>query len=157
MTHIIVNEKYNLYGVRFKIVIIKTNLIKNCSILAFSDFQDCDENNNLIFDFVFNRFNDLEYNLDDTISICCSGESYFNNNKKINIKGCDGCPNYDLYNRTKNFYYIYGNHDIKHTTQYTGHNNAIHIVDIDKPIQINEKINIIGIDGIKSTKNIIPS
>jgi len=160
MAHIIVNEKYNLYGVHFEIVVIKTKLISDCSILAFSDFQDCDENNNLVFDFVFSRFNDLEYNLGDVYSICCGdmyGESYFHNSNKIVIKGVDGCPNYDLYNRTKKFYYIYGNHDMKHITQYTGQDNAIHIGDIDSPVQINEKINIIGIDGIKSSKNIVPS
>lgn len=158
MTDIIINEKYNLYGVRFEIIVIKTNLIKDCSILTFSDFQDCDENNNLVFDFAFNRFNDLDYNLNNTISICCGdmyGESYFENNKKIVIKGKDGCPNYDLYNRTKHFYYIYGNHDVLHTTPYIG--NATHIGNINEPITIKNNINIIGIDGILSTKNIVPS
>lgn len=109
----IISEKHSLYGKFFEICVIKSDLIES-PILTFGDFQECDQINNLIFDYAFDRLKDLGYGQQCTeaISICCGDmyeESYFDENgNRIEIRGKDGIINFSQYNRTKIFYYVYG-------------------------------------------------
>jgi Icc-related predicted phosphoesterase len=153
----LVIEKHNLCRVSFELCIISTKLINTFSILSFSDFQESHQLNKIIFDFAFERFNDLGYNISNTLSICCGdmyGESFYDaNGKRIEIKGKNGIPNYEIYNRTKLFYFVYGNHDLV-KPNITINDNMIHL---NKLYLINnENITISGVDGIKSSKNKLP-
>lgn len=159
MVVIISHEKHYYHGKYFEICVIKTDLIKD-PILAFGDFQECDKINNLIFDYAFDRLKDLGYanQCKEAISICCGdmyGETYFDDNgHRVEIRGSDGIINFSLYNRTKLFYYVYGNHDL---LSMENKPNMVCLGQIDKPIKIDNNHYIIGINGIKSSKHSIPS
>ena len=110
-------ESLNLHNVRFEISVIKTNLVKD-NILAFGDLQDCEELNVDIVNYALQLLK--EYMIDkDVITILTGdmyGESYYINGKKVVIKGCSGKVNYNVYNKTKELYYIYGNHDLNNNS-----------------------------------------
>lgn len=98
-----INELYFcelfLVGVSFEICILEKNLVKD-KILSFGDFQDFVELNSQIFNYIFEIFESLEYNIKDAILLSSGdmfGKSYYENNKKIIIKGSDGIPEYQLY------------------------------------------------------------
>jgi predicted phosphodiesterase len=150
-------EKFMLCGVNFEICIIKTNLTKD-AILSFGDFQECCSTNNIIFDFAFDVISDLGYNFDNINSICSGdmfGETYFDDNgTRVLIKGSDGVPNYDLYNRTNSFYFVLGNHDI--CPQNLKKNNKtlpVHLDNFNDLISLKNNTTIAGTDGIFSLKN----
>jgi Icc-related predicted phosphoesterase len=146
-------DKLYLNGVYFDICVIRTNLV-NDKIFAFGDFQEISSTNCLIFDYAINNLKENNYDISDSIFLSSGdmyGESYYQNEKRIVIKGTSGIVDYQLYNRSKYLYYIYGNHDKQNLNCLPNISSIESVINLDNGTQIS------GIHGIQSGKCNYPS
>lgn len=129
-----------------EICIFKTPLVKD-NIFAFSDLQQSDTENEELFDVALENISNMGYDIRN-FTFVCAGDMYGITGRM----GGDGVPNYDLYDKGKDFFYVYGNHDLcPEPGMYNNINEARHI-----PKTMDSGTTIVGIHGIKSDKNNYP-
>jgi len=143
------SEELFLCGVKFEVVVIKCDFIKD-KIFTFGDFQEASYVNESIFEYCINILSDNGYNIKEFTSISC-GDMYGESSQFIKVRGCDGIPEYPLYLNTDKLFYVYGNHDIQLNKEYDN------IIPLDDIKVLEEGTTIMGFHGIQSSKNKYPS